>query len=584
MIAVLRLGKKNMGRHRSTLVKNERAAKNNVKELIQENEKWDEEVVRAAIETVGERKPVFQTTSEIPVERVYTPIDLLRKKFDYSKDLNFPGVFPYTRGKTSTMYRSNLWVFGQYAGIGTAEEANKRYKYLISKGYTGLSVALDLPTQVGLDSDHNLAEGEVGKTGVAIDSLKDIEDLFDGIPLDKPRQVSTTANSIGPIWVALLLSLGEKQGVLPERYNLRLQNDSLKEFIARGTYIFPPGPSLKISCDVIEYFAKNHSAWFPISISGYHIREAGASAVQEVAFTMANAVAYIEETIRRGIPFRSFGPQLCVFLSSGMDFFEEIAKFRAMRRIWSRVLREKFGIKDLELLGLNLINFTTGSTLTAQQPYNNLVRVTIEALASVLGGCQSLMPSSMDEALCTPTEKAVTLSLRTQQIIAFESNVTHTVDPLGGSYYVESLTSEIEERGMEYLNKIDKIGGSMAAIESGFFQREISESAYRYQKEIETGERVVVGVNKFVVDEDIKLQRMTTDPQGEEQQIEKLKSLRRSRNNIKVNTILSELRDQAEKNKNLIPIITEAVKQYATIGEICDVLRNVYGEYHENRY
>jgi len=563
---------------------NEMGRGENIEKLGMEKEKWEREMIENEIKNIGERKDSFQTASGIPVGRAYTPIDLEGKGFDYLKDLNFPGAFPYTRGKTSTMYRSNLWVFGQYAGFGTAEEANRRYKYLISKGYTGLSVALDLPTQVGLDSDHNLAHGEVGKAGVAIDSLKDAEDLFDGIPLDRPRQISTTANAIGPIWVALLLSLGEKQGIPHERYNLRLQNDSLKEYIARGTYIFPPRASLRLSCDVIEFFAKNHPTWFPISISGYHMREAGASAVQEVAFTMANAVAYIEETIRRGIPFTKFGPQLCVFLSSGMDLFEEIAKFRAMRRVWSRILRDRFRIEDLGSLALNLINFTTGSTLTAQQPYNNLVRVTIEALASVLGGCQSLLPSSMDEAFCTPTEKAVTLSLRTQQIIAYESNVINTIDPLGGSYYLESLTSEIEERVMDYMKKIDSIGGSIVAIENGFFQGEISESAYRLQKEIETDEKVVVGLNKFVVEEDINLQIMKSDPQGEERQIGKLRNLRKSRNNRKVSASLSELKIQAQQNRNLVPTIIEAVKCYATVGEICDVLRSVYGEYRENFY
>jgi methylmalonyl-CoA mutase N-terminal domain/subunit len=555
-----------------------------IEKLKMEKEKWEREVVDKEIKIPGERKTTFQTASGIPVKKVYTPVDLEEKRFDYSRDLNFPGVFPYTRGITSKMYRSNLWVFGQYAGLGTAEETNRRYKYLISKGYTGLSVALDLPTQIGLDSDHYLAHGEVGKAGVAIDSLKDVDDLFDGIPLDKPRQVSTTANSIGPIWIALILSLGEKQGIPPEKYNLRLQNDSLKEYIARGTYIFPPRASLKFSCDVIEFFSKHHPAWFPISISGYHIREAGASAVQEVAFTMANAVAYIEETIRRDIPFSKFGPQLCVFLSSGMDLFEEIAKFRAMRRVWSRILKDRFKVEDLKSLALNLINFTTGSTLTAQQPYNNLVRVTIEALASVLGGCQTLFPSSMDEAFCTPTEKAVTLSLRTQQIIAYETNVTNTVDPLGGSYYLESLTSEIEESVMDYMKKIDSIGGSIAAIESGFFQKEISESAYKLQKEIETGEKAIVGLNKFVIDEDINLQIMRSDPRGEERQIEKLKGLQKTRDNRKVNASLSELKIQTKKNNNLVPAIIEAVKCYATVGEICDVLRGVYGEYHENLY
>jgi len=390
-----------------------------MKKLIAEKEKWEDEILAGELKKTGERKADFSTASGIPIKRLYSPIDMEEKGFDYLRDLNFPGSYPFTRGKTPTMYRSDFWIFGQYAGFGTAEEANKRYRYLMSKGYSGLSVALDLPTQVGLDSDHDLARGEVGKVGVAIDSFKDIEDLFDGIPLNKPRQISTTANSMGPVWAAMLIALGENQGVSPEKYNLRLQNDSLKEFIARGTYIFPPRASLKFSCDVIEYFANNFPGWFPISISGYHIREAGATAVQEVAFTMANAIAYIEETLSRGLSFEIFGPQLSVFLSSGMDLFEEIAKFRAMRRVWSRIIKERFKIDDSKLLALNLVCFTAGSTLTAQQPYNNLMRVTIEALASVLGGCQSLLPSSMDEALCTPTEKAVTLSLRTQQILAY---------------------------------------------------------------------------------------------------------------------------------------------------------------------
>ena len=454
----------------------------------------------------------------------------------------------------------------------------------MSKGYSGLSVALDLPTQVGLDSDHDLARGEVGKVGVAIDSFKDIEELFDGIPLNKPRQISTTANSIGPVWAAMLIALGEKQGVSPEKYNLRLQNDSLKEFIARGTYIFPPGPSLKFSCDVIEYFANNSPGWFPISISGYHIREAGSTAVQEVAFTMANAIAYIEETLSRGLSFEKFGPQLSVFLSSGMDLFEEIAKFRAMRRVWSRIIKERFKIDDSKLLALNLVCFTAGSTLTAQQPYNNLMRVTIEALGAVLGGCQSLLPSSMDEALCTPTEKAVTLSLRTQQILAYETNIANTVDPLGGSYFVETLTSEIEERVLNYLEKIDEMGGAVRAIENEFFHKEISEASFQRHQKTETGEDVVVGVNEFVHDEDPDIELMKTDPESERRQVEKVRRVRKERNNERVEKALGELRKHAERNDNLVSPILEAVKCYATIGEICDVLRDVYGEYDQSSY
>jgi len=553
-----------------------------MKKLIAEKEKWKNETLAGELKKTGERKADFSTASGIPVKRLYSPIDMEEKGFDYLKDLNFPGSYPFTRGKTPTMYRSDFWIFGQYAGFGTPEEANKRYKYLMSKGSSGLSVALDLPTQIGLDSDHDLASGEVGKVGVAIDSLKDIEDLFDGISLDKPRQISTTANSMGPVWAAMLIALGENQGVSFEKYNLRLQNDSLKEFISRGTYIFPPGPSLKLSCDVIEYFANNSPGWFPITISGYHIREAGATAAQEVAFTMANAIAYIEEILSRGLSFKKFGPQLSVFLSSGMDLFEEIAKFRAMRRVWSRIIKERFKIDDSKLLSLNLVCFTAGSTLTAQQPYNNLMRVTIESLASVLGGCQSLLPSSMDEALCTPTEKAVTLSLRTQQILAYETNIASTVDPLGGSYFVETLTSEIEERVLNYLEKIDEMGGAVRAIENGFFQKEISEASFQRYQKIETGEDVVVGVNKFVHEEDPNIEIMKTDSDSETRQVEKLRHVREERNNDRVKKVLGELKRRADRNDNLILPILEAVKSYATIGEICDVLRDVYGEYDQS--
>ncbi|MBW2741350.1 MAG: methylmalonyl-CoA mutase, partial [Deltaproteobacteria bacterium] len=528
-----------------------------MKKLIAEKEKWKNETLAGELKKTGERKADFSTASGIPVKRLYSPIDMEEKGFDYLKDLNFPGSYPFTRGKTPTMYRSDFWIFGQYAGFGTPEEANKRYKYLMSKGSSGLSVALDLPTQIGLDSDHDLASGEVGKVGVAIDSLKDIEDLFDGISLDKPRQISTTANSMGPVWAAMLIALGENQGVSFEKYNLRLQNDSLKEFISRGTYIFPPGPSLKLSCDVIEYFANNSPGWFPITISGYHIREAGATAAQEVAFTMANAIAYIEEILSRGLSFKKFGPQLSVFLSSGMDLFEEIAKFRAMRRVWSRIIKERFKIDDSKLLSLNLVCFTAGSTLTAQQPYNNLMRVTIEALASVLGGCQSLLPSSMDEALCTPTEKAVTLSLRTQQILAYETNIASTVDPLGGSYFVETLTSEIEERVLNYLEKIDEMGGAVRAIENGFFQKEISEASFQRYQKIETGEDVVVGVNKFVHEEDPNIEIMKTDSDSETRQVEKLRHVREERNNDRVKNALGELKRRADRNDNLILPILE---------------------------
>jgi len=553
----------------------------NIKKLITEKTKWQNALLLDQFRDKMERKPAFNTASGIPAKILYTPIDMEEKKFDYLNDLNFPGSYPFTRGRTPTMYRSDFWILGQYAGFGTAEEANKRYKYLMARGYSGLSVALDLPTQVGLDSDSTLARGQVAKVGVAIDSFRDIEDLFDGISLNQLRQISTTANSIGPIWAAMLMALGQKQHLSSDKYTLRLQNDSLKEFIARGTYIFPPRPSLKFSCDVIEYFAKNFPSWLPMSISGYHIREAGATAVQEVAFTMANAIAYIEETLNRGLSYELFGPRLSIFLSSGMDLFEEVAKFRAMRRVWARIIKKRFKIDDITLLNFNLVCFTAGSTLTAQQPYNNLARVTIEALAAVLGGCQVLYPSSMDEALCTPTQEAVTFALRTQQILAYETNIGNTVDPLGGSYFLETLTSEIEERILDYLDKIDKMGGAVHAIENGFFQKEISEAAFSQNQRIDNGEDVVVGVNKFFEDEDINVKIMKVDRESERQQVEKVKHIRKTRDHPRIGKVLEDVRKAAIKNENLVPTILEAVKSYATIGEICDVLRDVYGEYEQ---
>jgi len=555
---------------------------NHIEKLLKEKKKWENDILVDELEKTDERKKDFKTASDITVKRLYSPIDMEEMNFDYLKDLNFPGSFPFTRGKTPTMYRSNFWIFGQYGGFGSIKEANKRYKYLMSQGYSGLSVALDLPTQIGLDSDNDLARGEVGKVGVPIDSLQDMEELFDGINLSDPRQISATANAIGPIWGAMFIALGEKQGLTPEKYNLRIQNDCLKEFTARGTYIFPPGPSVKFSCDLIEYFAENLPSSFPITISGYHMREAGATAVQEIAFTVANAIAYIEETLKRGLSFDSFGHGLSVLLSSGMDFMEEIAKFRAMRRVWSRELKKRFKIDNSKSLALNLICFTTGSTLTAQQPYNNLMRVTIEALAAILGGGQVLLPSSMDEALCTPSQEAVTLSLRTQQILAYETNIANTVDPIGGSYFLETLTSEIEEKALGYLDKIDEIGGVIQAIENGFIQKEISEASFRRYQKIENGEDIIVGVNKFVNDEDLTIKIMKSNPEEEKRQVEKLKRLRNKRDNDRVKKTLEKLKKSAERNDNLVFPILETVKSYATIGEICDVLRDVFGEYDQS--
>jgi len=521
----------------------------------------------------------FKTYSGIEVKPVYTPQDLDEVGFNYLTDDGSPGQYPFTRGRNPLGYRQNPWIMQQYSGIGDAEETNKRYHFLLEKGQRGISVAFDLPTQIGYDSDNPMARGEVGKLGVAIDSLQDVETLFKGIPLDKPRNVSTTANSIGPIWLAMMIALAEKQGISPQKCTIRLQNDVLKEYIARGTYIYPPEPSLSMSTDVITYCANHYPHWFPMTVCGYHIRDAGANAAQEIAFTIADGLAYIDDVIHKGVNPESFISSLAVMLSIGMDFFEEIAKFRAMRRLWARTINERYSISDPNKLSFNNIIYTAGSSLTAQQPMNNIVRVTVEALGAALSGCETLMTSSYDEAFCTPTEQAVKMALRTQQIVAYETGVTRTIDPLAGSYYLESLTTKLETMARDYLHEVDKLGGAVKAIEDGYFQKNIAQSAYEINRQIEEGERVIVGVNQYVENEGLPIEVLKANPQLEEKQKAKLSKLRAERDNSRTTQALLALKEVAERHENVVPPLIQCVKAYVTIGEICDVLRSVYGEY-----
>jgi len=536
-----------------------------------------EAAVEKVLKKMPERKAEFVNTSGIPVARVYTPLDL--QDFDYTEKLGMPGQYPFTRAVQPTAYRGRYWTMRQYAGFGTAEETNQRYHFLLKSGQTGLSVAFDLPTQIGYDSDHPLARGEVGKVGVAIDSLWDMERLFQGIPLD---QVSTsmTINSPCAIILAMYLAVAEKQGIPFDKLRGTVQNDILKEYPARGTYIFGPRPSMRLITDIFAYCTKHVPQWNTISISGYHIREAGSTAVQEVAFTLANGIAYVEAAIQAGLKVDEFGPRLSFFFNSHLDFFEEIAKFRAARRLWAKIMKERFGATDPRSQMLRFHTQTAGCSLTAQQPLNNIVRTAFEALAAVLGGTQSLHTNSYDEALALPSELAVQVALRTQQIIAYETAVCDTIDPLAGSYYLEKLTDEIEARAQAYIDQIDKMGGAVAAIEKGFIQKEIADSAYRYQKEIESGERVVVGLNKFQVKEEEKPKDLLkVDPAVAERQIARLKELKASRDNAAVQQALAEVKAAAEGDANLMPPILKAVKALATLGEICDTLRAVFGEY-----
>jgi len=541
--------------------------------------KWSDEL-EPKLAKRPERKGDFVNNSGIPLKRVYTPLDVA--DFDYMKELGLPGEYPFTRGVQPTMYRGKFWTMRQYAGFATAEDTNRRYRFLLEQGQTGLSVAFDLPTQIGYDSDHPLAQGEVGKVGVAIDSLRDMEILFDQIPLDKVS-TSMTINAPAALLLAMYIAVAEKQGVSSKDLRGTIQNDILKEYSARGTYIFPPKPSMRIITDIFSFCSREVPQWNTISISGYHIREAGSTAVQEVAFTLADGIAYVEAAINAGLDVDEFAPRLSFFFNAHLDFLEEIAKFRAARRLWARIMQDRFKARDPGSMMMRFHTQTAGCTLTAQQPKNNIVRVAFQALSAVLGGTQSLHTNSMDEAFCLPNEEAVRVALRTQQLIAYESGVTDTVDPLGGSYYIEGLTKEIFERALDYIDKIDELGGAASAIEKGFIQREIQDSAYRYQREIEKEERVVVGVNRFQIEEESPKDLLRVDPNVRISQMERLKMLRSERDNGRVKGILNGLKKSAEGNDNLMPVILDAVKAYATLGEICDTLREVFGEYQPVR-
>jgi methylmalonyl-CoA mutase N-terminal domain/subunit len=547
-----------------------------LEKIQREKGRWERETVAKSLERLPERGE-FLTSSDIPVNRVYTPTDIAR--FDYLEDLGFPGEYPFTRGVYPTMYRARFWTMRQYAGFGTAEQTNQRFKYLLGQGQTGLSVAFDFPTQVGYDCDHPMAKGEVGKAGVSVSTLRDMETVFNGIPLDKIT-TSMTINAPAAVLLAMYIVVGEKQGVPQNQLDGTVQNDVLKEYVARGMYIFPPKPSMRLVTDIFEYCAKNVPKWNTISISGYHIREAGATAVQELAFTFANAIAYVQAAIARGLDVDKFAGRLSFFFAAHNNMFEEIAKFRAARRLWARIMRERFKAEKPASWMLRFHTQTSGVSLTAQQPYNNIIRVTLQALAAVLGGTQSLHTNSYDEAYALPSEQAVTVALRTQQIIAYESGVADTVDPLAGSYYVEYLTSQIEEKTAKYIEQIDEMGGAVAAIEKGFIQREIMESAYRYQKEVESKKQIVVGVNEFTTEEKTPIKILRINPEIEKKLIQRLKEIKRQRNQAKVKEVLNNLRKAAEnENANLMPFIIQAVKEYATLGEICDTLREVFGEY-----
>jgi len=546
-----------------------------IEEIKEEYKKWSDKLEGKSSRR-PERKAEFTNTSGIPLKRVCTPLDAAG--FDYMNELGLPGEYPFTRGVQPTMYRGRLWTMRQYAGFATAEDTNRRYRFLLDQGQTGLSVAFDLPTQIGYDSDHPLAQGEVGKVGVTIDSLKDMETLFDQIPLDKVS-TSMTINAPAAILLAMYIAVAENQGIAPKDLRGTIQNDILKEYSARGTYIFPPKPSMRIITDIFSFCSEKVPQWNTISISGYHIREAGSTAVQEVAFTLADGIAYVEAAIEAGLDVDEFGPRLSFFFNAHLDFLEEIAKFRAARRLWATIMRDRFKAKDPRSMMMRFHTQTAGCTLTAQQPKNNIVRVAFQALSAVLGGTQSLHTNSMDEAFALPGEEAVQIALRTQQLIGYESGVADTVDPLGGSYYIEELTEEIFNRAKEYIDKIDEFGGAASAIEQGFIQREIQDSAYRYQREIEKDERIVVGVNKFQVEEEGLKDLLRVNPAVRISQMERLKKLKSERDNTRVKNILSELTNTAKGKDNLMPIILDAVKAYATLGEICDALRVVFGEY-----
>jgi methylmalonyl-CoA mutase N-terminal domain/subunit len=550
-----------------------------IDELKKERERWEKTTLPNWTKQCGERKKEFHNTSNMTIKRLYTPQDV--ERLDYARDLGFPGEYPFTRGVHATMYRGRIWTMRMFSGFGTAEQTNQRFKYLIKEGETGLSTAFDYPTIMGYDSDHPMARGEVGICGVAIASLKDMETLFDGIPLEQIT-TSMTINGPAPILLAMYIAVGDKQGVAREKLGGTTQNDNLKEFFAQKLCIYPPKPSVKLTTDVIEYCSRHLPRWNPVSISGYHIREAGANAVQELAFTLYDGISYVESTLERGLKVDQFASRLSFFFASHNDFFEEVAKFRAARRLWAKIMKERFHAKNPRSLWMRMHIQTSGCTLTAQQPLNNIIRTTIQAFAAAMGGTQSLHTNSYDEALCLPSEEAVRVALRTQQIIAQESGATKTVDPLAGAYYLEALTDEMEQKAMQYIQKIDDLGGAIPAIERGFFQTEIADSAYKYQQEVDEKRRIIVGVNDYKIEEkECPIELLRVDPEVEKKQVDSLQQLKRQRDNKKVKEVLEKLHYAAEKDVNLMPAIIDAVKAYATLGEISDTLRTVYGEYKE---
>ncbi|MFQ6083973.1 MAG: methylmalonyl-CoA mutase [Candidatus Aminicenantia bacterium] len=549
-----------------------------LKKIKERKEEWENKKYSKAVKNLPERMKEFTTISGKRIEKLYTPLDL--PNFDYLNELNFPGEYPYTRGIHPTMYRSRLWTMRQFSGFGTAEDTNKRYKYLLAHGQTGLSVAFHLPTLMGVDSDHPLAQGEIGRCGVAVDSLADMEILFDSIPLDKIT-TSMTINAPAAVLWAMYIAVAEKQGVSPKVISGTIQNDILKEYLAQKTFIFPPRPSMKLIIDTFEYGSKVVPRWNTISISGYHIREAGSTAVQELAFTLRDGIEYVEWAIKRGLKVDDFTPRLSFFFNAHNDFFEEIAKFRAARKIWAKVMKERFKAKNPRSWWLRFHTQTSGASLMAQQPYNNVVRVAIQALAAILGGTQSLHTNSLDETYALPSEEAVTIALRTQQILAYESGVANTIDPLGGSCFIEKLTLEMEKEAMDYIKKIDDMGGMVKAIEAGFPQREIQDSAYWYQKAVEKKEKIIVGVNEFRMGEEEPIPILYIDESVAKKQLDRLKKVRRSRSQTSVKECLTNLKKASQDEENLMPYILKAVKAYATLGEIIDSLKEVYGEYQE---
>jgi len=546
--------------------------------IAKAKKKWEKETLEPHLNKYPEIKDEFVTTSSKPVKRLYTPLDT--NDLDYLEDLGFPSEYPFTRGVQPTMYRGRLWTMRQFAGMGSAEETNQRFKYLLEQGQTGLSVAFHLPTIYGRDSDHPESHGEVGKLGVAVDTLKDMEILFDGIPLDEVT-TSMTINAPASILLAMYMVVAEKQGVPSDQIGGTIQNDILKEYQAQKSFLYGPKPSMRIIVDIIEYCTEHIPRWNTVSISGYHIREAGSTAAQELAFTLRNGLEYVEQCVERGLDVDDFAPRLSFFFNAHNDIFEEVAKYRAARRIWTKEMKKRFNPKKDRSLWMRFHTQTAGCSLTAQQPMVNIVRTAYQALAAVLGGTQSLHTNSMDEALALPSEDAVRVALRTQQVLAHESGAANTIDPLAGSYYVESLTDELEEEAYEYFGKIDAMGGVVPAIEKGFFQKEIAKSAYRYQREIENNERTIIGVNKFKVEKEPEIPVLKIDPEVEQRQIERLQRVREERDENAVQEALEGLRKASEGDENVMPWVVKAVRAYASVGEICDVWRDVFGEWDE---